>query len=202
MNRINERINVRKSKKSDPVEPIARCLYLTDPYIYPQISGSAEDPLWIDYVTRSFRKSGALFGRENLIVAETEGRIVGVCCLIRGGVRYASMLPEAEICPSPAFQKVKQGYFDPLILENLSLAGRNLTNLCVLPAFRGRGVGRAMLDRIIALYGKEDLHLDVLAENAAAIALYEAAGFFVTSGYDGFGIDGTVPCLHMLRPGE
>jgi ribosomal protein S18 acetylase RimI-like enzyme len=51
----------------------------------------------------------------------------------------------------------------------------------VTPTFRGRGVGRALLDTVIAharTFGHlRKLTLSVTASNAAAIALYQSRGF-------------------------
>lgn len=55
-----------------------------------------------------------------------------------------------------------------------------LLNLAVLPAWRRRGVGRALLDEGEALAherGASELWLEVRASNAGARLLYEAAGF-------------------------
>ncbi len=53
----------------------------------------------------------------------------------------------------------------------------------VTPEARGRGVGRALLEKIFAgarqLEGLEQLHLSVTEQNAAAKALYLSCGFEV-----------------------
>ena len=55
-----------------------------------------------------------------------------------------------------------------------------LLSLAVAPSFRRRGLGREMLARAMATArerGAARLHLEVAADNAAATALYESAGF-------------------------
>lgn len=55
-----------------------------------------------------------------------------------------------------------------------------ITNVAVSPACRGQGVARALLDalkRRAAEKGLAFITLEVRASNAAAIALYEGAGF-------------------------
>lgn len=51
------------------------------------------------------------------------------------------------------------------------------------PSARGRGIGQALVDEIVArarrTAGLEQLHLTVMADNAAAQRLYERAGFAV-----------------------
>jgi ribosomal protein S18 acetylase RimI-like enzyme len=54
----------------------------------------------------------------------------------------------------------------------------------VLPAWRGQGIGRRLLERTVAWAresGLERIELDVYASNAPAIALYRSAGF-ITEG--------------------
>lgn len=55
-----------------------------------------------------------------------------------------------------------------------------LLTICVDPDAQGAGLGRTMLDRVMAdaqQRGAESMFLEVAADNAAARALYHAAGF-------------------------
>lgn len=55
-----------------------------------------------------------------------------------------------------------------------------ITNVAVLPEYRRRGVGRALLERVFSLARDEGLSfvsLEVRVSNAGAIALYEGLGF-------------------------
>jgi ribosomal protein S18 acetylase RimI-like enzyme len=55
----------------------------------------------------------------------------------------------------------------------------NIWGVYVRPESRGTGVGRALLEHLIAeaAIKVEQLHLSVVTENAAAIGLYERLGF-------------------------
>lgn len=54
----------------------------------------------------------------------------------------------------------------------------HVMNICVAPAARRRGIGSAMLERMIELVGPDArLTLEVRPSNAAGIALYEGHGF-------------------------
>ena len=58
----------------------------------------------------------------------------------------------------------------------------HITNIAVAPDMRRRGVARALLDALLAHAHEHEftlLTLEVRASNAAAVALYEAAGFYV-----------------------
>lgn len=76
---------------------------------------------------------------------------------------------------------------------DLEFAGADafVTELYVEPAFRGRGVGRALLEGVveeITRAGANAVHLMVRPENRSARALYERSGFR------------DVPRLLMTRP--
>lgn len=45
------------------------------------------------------------------------------------------------------------------------------------PAFQGQGVGRRLLDELLAYAGGGTVYLEVRTDNAAAIGLYRSAGF-------------------------
>jgi ribosomal protein S18 acetylase RimI-like enzyme len=47
----------------------------------------------------------------------------------------------------------------------------------LLPDYRGRGIGRRLLDELLRRSPFERVELSVFADNTAAIALYEKAGF-------------------------
>lgn len=45
------------------------------------------------------------------------------------------------------------------------------------PAFHGQGIGRRLLDELVAFAGNGTVFLEVRTDNAPAIALYRSAGF-------------------------
>ncbi|MFE8034541.1 ribosomal protein S18-alanine N-acetyltransferase [Thiohalocapsa marina] len=56
----------------------------------------------------------------------------------------------------------------------------HVLNLCVHPAFQGRGIGRLLLRRLLALARRQDADtafLEVRASNRTAIDLYRREGF-------------------------
>lgn len=89
-----------------------------------------------------------------IFVAEAEGAVVGFVCIF--AKTDSGSLIEAE--PEHAY----------------------ISDLVVLPAHRGRGVGRALLrqaEEFAVQHGARVLKLDVLAANSGARALYCTAGF-------------------------
>jgi [ribosomal protein S18]-alanine N-acetyltransferase len=45
------------------------------------------------------------------------------------------------------------------------------------PAYQGHGIGREMLKRLLDIAADDTVYLEVRTDNAAAIAMYESAGF-------------------------
>lgn len=62
-------------------------------------------------------------------------------------------------------------------VEPIDAAGQYLSRIAVAPEARGQGVGKRLVETIVALAGGGDVWLHVAADNAAAIRLYEALGF-------------------------
>ena len=75
-----------------------------------------------------------------------------------------------------------------------------MKRLYVLPQTRGLGLGRALIDAIVAeavRIGYGEMRLDTLPSMTAAIALYRQAGFAPIGAYYATPIEGTV---FMARP--
>ncbi|HLJ72199.1 MAG TPA: GNAT family protein [Roseiarcus sp.] len=72
------------------------------------------------------------------------------------------------------------GWCDIRRLPFPSQAHRGILGMGILPAFRGRGLGRRLLTATLTQASRAGfvrIELDVRADNARAIALYEKAGF-------------------------
>ena len=107
------------------------------------------------------------------------------------------------------------GAFDGDVLVGLVALGREgmrklrhkgmVFGMYVIPALRGQGIGRALLNEVIDLAASvpelRQLNLSVNANNAAAIALYESCGFQIFGREVGALLcDGTLHDeLHMIR---
>ena len=57
---------------------------------------------------------------------------------------------------------------------------------CILPQFRGKGIGRKVLQSIVKKYASQgnSLHLEVETENMHALSLYESIGFKIVHAQD------------------
>jgi ribosomal-protein-alanine N-acetyltransferase len=65
----------------------------------------------------------------------------------------------------------------------ISRLGRNapyeyeIHTIGVDPSYQGRGIGRELLDRLLAIAGGDTIYLEVRTDNEPAIGLYESVGF-------------------------
>lgn len=69
-----------------------------------------------------------------------------------------------------------------------------MKRLYVRPAFRGRGLGKRLVDAVIQFArdaGYRELRLDTLATMVSAQALYERLGFIEISSYNSKHLPGT-----------
>lgn len=191
----------RKALHEDNVSDIAKYIHLTDPYIYPTIASNPRDPDWVALISDATTKERTLFSLSNISVALHNGIIVGIACVIPCGtpIGLREMITVPERLKS-RFDIAYEGYFLPLIAESINLEGYNITNICVDPQHRGKGVGDNLLKHCINEYGSSTLHLDVIADNLAAKNLYKKNGFEIIKSYNGFSGDGSpLPCYHMIR---
>ncbi len=196
-------VTVRPAQAGDDITKIARYIHLTDPYIYPTVTESAEDPSWISLVAACFSDEKNIYFRDRIWVAEkNNAEIVGVLCAIECGDGDLTFSANKPIPPTlrEGVLRVEEGYYRPLIAESRDFEGYNIVNLCTEPETRGSGVGTKLLTAFLNRVAGETVHLDVIQNNVHAIHLYEKLGFRITSSYNGFGKDGVdVPCFHMVR---
>ena len=84
------------------------------------------------------------------------------------------------------------GGYSLLLFRQGSRVAR-LYSITVAPAFRGRGLGRLLLEDVCdgaRTHGCSELRLEVRADNATAIALYQRVGFRLIGRRDGYYEDG------------
>jgi len=65
-------------------------------------------------------------------------------------------------------------------IMSVAVAEAHILNVCVDPAWQGKGLGRGMLKRLLRVartHGADTVFLEVRVSNATARELYESAGF-------------------------
>ena len=197
----NYNIDFRKCKKNDDITLIAKYIYLTDPYIYPSISKSPDDLFFQKLILNCFKDITNLFYYENLFLAICDEKIIGILCAIKAGEKK-TFLENISITDKEKEQISisNNGYFIPLIKENLELKGFNITNVCIDPYFRSKGIGENLIRFYLNQIDDAPIHLDVIANNSTAIHLYQKCGFKIENEYNGFsGTDEPLLCYHMIK---
>lgn len=196
MNRLSD-IIIRPARPTDDAKAIARLLYLTDPYIYPYLCSDPADSVWVDFIGKALKNPRHVHSARNITLATADNSIAGLICAYRLPSDKIFLLP-VEKSVLPKYVDVWEGYYRH---TDQPVAGMYISNLCVNPDCRGMGIGKTLLNALIARHALETISLDVLADNLPAISLYEKAGFAIQSAYNGFAGSSpqAVKCLSMQR---
>lgn len=132
------------------------------------------------------------FNWRNSVVAALDG-------VVAGSVVFYP-LPEEPQPIGPDLPAI----FVPLIeLENLARNTVYINVLAVYPEFRGRGIGRRLMEHVEAEASGHDLSLIVENANAVARSLYQSLGFVTEAQRPivdgGWGPSGDAYCLMIRR---
>ena len=170
---------------------LADLIYDTDPYIYPAIFGSRENAEAL--LPLLFHTEDGMFRLENFFVGFFGGCIRALLLWKEGRLSWSPQIlretAEKHGIPlSPYLDMVAQEYVDAYGADDK--AGLiSLINLCVAEDCRGRGLGRALMERFIKQHPDADMELCALEDNRNAVRLYESLGFAITERYNGFSAD-------------
>ncbi len=149
------------------------------------VFGFGEPDVAIQYLTRMARREGGLFSWDITTVAEIDGRVIGACSNLPGSEarrRLRSTIWSAfraygiigMFRLSRRLSALRRG--SPEVPEE----DYQVVNVAVMPGFRNRGIGRALLERAhqaAAINGAERCSLTVLIENTDAQRLYDSLGY-------------------------
>lgn len=193
---------------------IAKLIYETDPYIYPALFGEgAEGVKNAAAILPEVFESGkdAMFSKQNLFVLLQGKNVAGLILWNRGPLNWD---PEQflRIAAENGVSLIKEDVYKVSLeyVDNCYSEGElrdctvlSLINICVKRRKRGAGLGSIMLGAFINEHISEDMELVVLADNKAAVRLYEKFGFVTVSTRAGFPLDGARPlCCTMERKSD
>lgn len=131
--------------------------------IWAAMAGPGETPL--DVGARRARRDAGDFSWRNAVLAEVGGGVAA------GIVTYRT--PDAPV----PLDALPEAFRNLQALENLAPGGQCVNVLAVYPAFRRRGLARALLAEAARRAGPAELALIVADRNRPALDLYRAEGF-------------------------
>lgn len=194
MGNVLENLEIRPLNLHDELIAVAELIYSSDNYIYPFLFGndlSAGKKVLTNMIT-----SDTIYNYKNISVALSSGQIVGMIVLKPVPVKadYETMIDcfiKAGVPVGANFAKVYNEYFKLLEDEPPDVY---ISNLAVGKMFRGQGVGTTLMQSV--LKNCYTYHLEVVKENASALALYQKLGFEIDCEYPGFT---GIPCYRMTK---
>ncbi len=187
----------------DEYSAVAKLIYQTDAYLYPDLFGSIENAKkLLPYLLEDKRSH---WYKDYIYVAKENGSVIGIITVIPFNVdwNYASVQMAYMECGLELDDRVKAvcEYFAKAS-ENIGI-GASACNICIREDYRGNGIGSFMLEKVIEMVGHNNIELSVLADNTAAIHLYEKYGFVTVRQFYDYGGYGNPPilCNFMVRLG-
>jgi GNAT superfamily N-acetyltransferase len=99
-----------------------------------------------------------------------------------------------RIADGPCFIAYDDGTPVGMVAGRVVDGAAELISMWVAPEARRRGIGRALIERVIEWSAGQPLGLRVMDGNQAAVTAYERHGFVLQDGTDAEG------CRRMLRP--
>lgn len=196
-------IIIRHALLTDNLNEISKCIYLTDPFIYPAAFGEDIHNA-VCAIKELILIENGLFNTNNILVALNENTICGILVYNKNGAlwntnealkKIKSFIPNVD-----TFNKVSHYYF----AEEAKQPESNHIEIiacCVMPQYRNKGIAKQLLNNLMTIHPHYSFTLDVLADNASAIQVYKKCGFAITQKYKGFHInDNEKPdCYHMVK---
>ena len=187
-----ENITIRKLRSNDDLTQVAKLIYLTDPYVYPNWFNCIEDGI---KVIREMIDLPTLYNRENITVAvmpngDISGLVVAKQAPFTEARKYLSQaFSLAGIVEDKKTEEVFDAYYSKMGEET---DGYYIANVAVDPNYRNRGIGATLVSAVMA--DKSLCSLECVVANAVSWRLYQRLGFKIAYEYPGVH---EVPCYKM-----
>lgn len=197
MNKLHNQLVIRMLSPNDDISQVAKLIYSTDPYVYPNWFDSIDDGI---KVISHMIDLPTLYNRKNITVAVMPNGVIA-------GVVVSKQTPFVEDVKyiSQAFKlanvkedKRSQGVFEAYYLKMGGADdGYYIANVAVDSAYRNCGIATSMLR--VVLEQKKFCSLECVIANNVAWKLYQKLGFEIAFEYPG--VHG-VPCYKMYYKGD
>lgn len=190
---FNNDITVRKMNGNDDKMQVAKLIYLSDAYIYPNWFESMEIG---QRVIAEMMSLPTIYNMDNITVAVTsDGFIAGATVSCDSPIKMEEKyLYEAfSLAGIPSNERTHQIYLDYYAKMD-DPEGHYLANIAVDPSCRKRGIAATMISRVIQ--EKPYCYLECVKDNIGAWRVYQRLGFTILNEYPGVF---NVPCYKMIR---
>lgn len=178
---INVELNlkVRKATRTDNLKEIAELIYCTDEYIYPYWFETLENCK--QELPNLLIEENFFFNVNNLYIAidDAKDKVAGVICVLDKSINFEYDYDKLREY-NERYKFTVDNYIMGLIKEVEESDFAYISNVCVHQEYRGRQIGKRLVDHVINIYTEkcfDEIVLDVLAQNPKAINLYEKMGF-------------------------
>ena len=197
MNKFNNKLEIRKLSPNDDGCQVAKLIYLTDPYVYPNWFDSIDDGI---KVISHMIDLPTLYNRKNITVAVMpNGVIAGVIVskqtpFVEDRQYISQAFKLANVKEDKRTQEVFEAYYSKMGDAD---DGYYIANVAVDSAYRNCGIATSMLK--VVLEQKKLCSLECVIANNVAWNLYQKLGFKIAFEYPG--VHG-VPCYKMYYKGD
>jgi len=185
-------LDISRARGDDKKIEIAQCIYSTDRYIYPEAFGEDAETA-VRAISRIIGMDGSLLDYKNLLVARYNGHVCGICLISDGTSNWDKEAIRVRVGKELLSDRLMEGfhhasdeYFSHFDRDQQESDSIEIVAFCVDEGFRRKHIGSALLSEVIKRYSKKHIRLDVLADNAGAIALYQNNNFEITKTFEGF----------------
>lgn len=186
-------VTVRPMTDTDDREQVAKLIYTSDKYIYPNWFDSLEDAV---KVLSAMMTLPTLYNMKNILIATApDGKIacVIVACDAPVVMEERYLYEAFALAGVTCDERTHQIYLDYYAKMD-EPEGYYLANIASDPAYRGQGIASTAIAK--ALEGKPHAFLECVKSNIGAWRIYQRLGFVIEKEYPGV-FD--VPCYKMIR---
>lgn len=190
-------VTIRCVEEGDNLNQIAKLIYLTDPYVYPNWFDSMDDGI---KVIRRMIDLPTLYSKENITVAVTpEGIVAGMIVSKQAPFRedIKDIKKAFELSGIEADERTDFVYNAYYAKMGESEDGYYIANVAVDNDYRKHGIAAAMMNHV--MNGKKYCTLECVIANTGAWRLYQRLGYKIAFEYPGvYGI----PCYKMYHKSQ
>jgi len=188
-------MEIRFANNEDDKRDLARLIYQVDPYIYPYWFNDNQDD-GILVLTQLLNDVESIFYFKNCIIAKENDQIVGIFSFIPPNAKLNLDYSKYDV--DFRSHHVIQNYIVDVI-QNLVKDDVCVVGLFVDPKYRRRNIATKMFCFLFDNIKSKTCTLEVLADNNAAIELYNKFSFEISKTYYGYnGYKRRKPLCHIM----